>query len=61
MCTFAEAMLAEHTEEFEMGRRYLANMMDADPENFTQRDIDVRHLILVTPYDLEPCSMTLFS
>ena len=38
---FAEKMLAEHTEEFELGKRYLAKMMDADPENFTQENIDV--------------------
>ncbi|XP_067946220.1 small ribosomal subunit protein uS9m-like [Watersipora subatra] len=35
-----ENMLAEHKEEFEMGRRYLANMMGADPETFTQEHID---------------------
>ena len=38
---FAEAMLAEHEAEFELGRRYLANMMGANPENFTQEEIDV--------------------
>ena len=34
-------MLAEHEAEFELGRRYLANMMGANPENFTQEEIDV--------------------
>lgn len=33
--------MAEHEAEFEMGKRYLANMMGADPENFTQEEIDV--------------------
>lgn len=27
--------------EFQIGKRHLANMMGADPENFTQEDIDV--------------------
>lgn len=29
-------------KEFVFGRRHLANMMGKDPENFTQKDIDVR-------------------
>lgn len=28
-------------EEFEVGKRHLANMMGEDPETFTQEDIDV--------------------
>lgn len=36
-----ELMLAHHAEEFEIGKKYLANMMGADPENFTQAEIDV--------------------
>lgn len=27
--------------EFQIGKRHLANMMGADPETFTQDDIDV--------------------
>lgn len=27
--------------EFQIGKRHLANMMGADPETFTQEDIDV--------------------
>lgn len=30
--------------EYQIGKRHLANMMGEDPENFTQDDIDVKHL-----------------
>lgn len=30
--------------EFQIGKRHLANMMGADPETFTQEDIDVSML-----------------
>lgn len=35
--------------EFQIGKRHLANMMGADPETFTQEDIDVS-MILVNHY-----------
>lgn len=41
-------MLAEHEAEYEMGKRYLANMMGADPENFTQEEINVSTAILIS-------------
>lgn len=36
-----EKMMAENAEEYEMGRRYLANMMGADPDQFSQQEVDV--------------------
>ena len=33
--------IQEKNEEFRIGKRHLANMMGYDPENFTQKDIDV--------------------
>lgn len=29
------------SDEYEIGRRHLANIMGKDPESFTQKDIDV--------------------
>lgn len=34
-------------KEFVFGRRHLANMMGKDPENFTQKDIDVSSGLVV--------------
>lgn len=34
--------IQEQLEEFNIGKRHLANMMNEDPESFTQEDIDVR-------------------
>uniref|UniRef100_A0A671WV46 Small ribosomal subunit protein uS9m n=1 Tax=Sparus aurata TaxID=8175 RepID=A0A671WV46_SPAAU len=34
--------IKKQVEEFDIGKRHLANMMGEDPENFTQEDIDVR-------------------
>lgn len=46
-----ESLTAEFTqkqiEEFEIGKRHLANMMGEDPENFTQEDIDVSSAVLL--------------
>ena len=33
--------MEEKMQEFKIGKRHLANIMGADPENFTQQDIDV--------------------
>lgn len=35
-----DAFMEKEKTEYEIGRRHLANMMGADPENFTQDDID---------------------
>lgn len=31
------------SDEYEIGRRHLANIMGKDPESFTQKDIDVSY------------------
>lgn len=36
--------IQKQVEEFEVGKRHLANMMGEDAENFTQEDIDVSEL-----------------
>lgn len=33
--------MTDERDEFEIGKRHLANMMGRDPETFTQTDIDV--------------------
>ncbi|XP_070580084.1 small ribosomal subunit protein uS9m-like [Ptychodera flava] len=42
-----ETLINKEREEFERGKRHLANMMGEDPENFTQDDIDraIRYLL----------------
>ena len=30
-----------HIQEYELGKRHLANIMGKDPDDFTQKDIDV--------------------
>ncbi|PWA32165.1 hypothetical protein CCH79_00013379 [Gambusia affinis] len=37
---FTAEFIQKQVEEFEIGKRHLANMMGEDPENFTQEDID---------------------
>lgn len=39
---FSLEFIQKQVEEFNIGKRHLANMMGEDPENFTQEDIDVR-------------------
>ncbi len=38
---FTQEFIDKQVEEFEMGKRHLANMMGENPETFTQEDIDV--------------------
>ncbi|XP_026860423.2 28S ribosomal protein S9, mitochondrial [Electrophorus electricus] len=37
---FSIEYIRKHAEEFEVGKRRLANMMGEDPETFTQQDVD---------------------
>lgn len=37
---YTEEFIKKQVEEFEIGKRHLANMMGEDPEAFTQEDID---------------------
>lgn len=30
--------------EYDIGKRYLANIMGEDPENFTEKDINVNYI-----------------
>lgn len=46
---FSLEFIQKQVEEFNIGKRHLANMMGEDPENFTQEDIDVRDRFV---YDL---------
>jgi len=36
--------MAEQSKQFELGKRHLAKMMDADPDNFTQEEVDVSEI-----------------
>lgn len=38
---YTESFIKKQIEEFNIGKRHLANMMGEDPESFTQEDIDV--------------------
>lgn len=38
---FTSEYIQKQVEEFNIGKRHLANMMGEDPETFTQEDIDV--------------------
>lgn len=40
--TLSPEFIQQQVEEFNTGRRHLANMMNEDPESFSQEDIDVR-------------------
>lgn len=44
---YTEEFIKKQVEEFEIGKRHLANMMGEDPEVFTQEDIDVSYLTTV--------------
>lgn len=44
---FSEEFIKKQVEEFNIGKRHLANMMGEDPETFTQGDIDVRKTALM--------------
>lgn len=41
---FTVEFIQKQVEEFNIGKRHLANMMGEDPENFTQEDVDVSAL-----------------
>lgn len=41
----SDSFMEQQTHEYNVGKRHLANMMGADPETFTQTDIDVSLLI----------------
>jgi hypothetical protein len=41
LCILLGMFMKQQSQEFEIGRRHLANMMGEDPETFTQQDIDV--------------------
>lgn len=38
---FTEEFIKKQVEDFNIGKRHLANMMGEDPETLTQEDIDV--------------------
>lgn len=44
---FSEEYIKKQIDEFNIGKRHLANMMGEDPETFTQEDIDVRRTLLL--------------
>lgn len=39
---FTLDFIQKQVDEFDMGKRHLANMMGEDPETFSQEDVDVR-------------------
>lgn len=39
--TYTVDFIKKQIEEFNIGKRHLANMMGEDPETFTEEDIDV--------------------
>lgn len=39
--SYTEDFIRKQIEEFNLGKRHLANMMGEDPETFTEEDIDV--------------------
>ena len=39
--------IKKQIEEFNIGKRHLANMMGEDPETFTQEDIDVSAVLVL--------------
>lgn len=41
--------IRKQVEEFNVGKRQLANMMGEDPENFSQEDVDVRQPLVSVP------------
>ena len=38
---FTDNIMEGHIQEYELGKRHLANIMGKDPDDFTQKDIDV--------------------
>lgn len=44
---FSEEYIKKQIDEFNIGKRHLANMMGEDPETFMQEDIDVRRTFLL--------------
>lgn len=42
-----DTFMKTQTIEYQIGKRHLANMMGADPETFTQADIDVSFFIII--------------
>lgn len=44
---FSEEYIKKQIDQFNIGKRHLANMMGEDPETLTQEDIDVRHIIVL--------------
>lgn len=56
---FTQEFINKQVEEFEVGKRHLANMMGEDPETFTQEDIDVSYLTALF-YSISMFSLTLF-
>uniref|UniRef100_UPI00358EABDD small ribosomal subunit protein uS9m isoform X2 n=1 Tax=Myxine glutinosa TaxID=7769 RepID=UPI00358EABDD len=44
---YTEEYIRKQVEEFQFGRRHLANMMGENPDNFTQEDVDraIRYLL----------------
>lgn len=36
-----EKFMKKEIQEYQIGKRHLANMMGEDPETFTQEDVDV--------------------
>ncbi|XP_007957684.1 28S ribosomal protein S9, mitochondrial [Orycteropus afer afer] len=49
--TYTADFIKKQIEEFNIGKRHLANMMGEDPENFTQEDID-RAIVYLFPSGL---------
>ena len=39
--------IKKQIEEFNIGKRHLANMMGEDPETFTQEDVDVSAVLVL--------------
>lgn len=56
---FTQEFINKQVEDFEVGKRHLANMMGEDPETFTQEDIDVSYLTALF-YSLSMFRLTLF-
>lgn len=58
---FSLEFIQKQVEEFDIGKRHLANMMGEDPETFSQEDIDVGHAHTRTRCPLlKPCGTSAF-
>lgn len=42
-----DEFMKQQKNEYQIGKRHLANMMGEDPETFTQQDIDVSFIIII--------------